>query len=322
MLAIVLELQAHRWRRAEDLARALETSKRTIYRDLEALSRAGVPLISTPGRGYTLVEGYFLPPVSFTADEATILSLGADVMAQSFDAQYRAAAQSAASKITAALPERLRVDMAALRERILVGPSGEALQPESAATLRALRGAVIACQRVRFRYHTRYPSGDSGDSGGDARDEPLWRKADPYALIRVRGAWYLSAYCHMRKARRNFRLERIEALTVLDERFTPPPGSQVRPTRPAPAETEGYEARILFDGEVARWVRESPSFFAIAQEDAANGGLLVTLRLRNEDQIMQWLLGWGSHARVLSPAALRQRVAAEAAALLRLYQPD
>jgi predicted DNA-binding transcriptional regulator YafY len=317
MLAIVLELQAHRWRRAEDLASALETSKRTIYRDLEALGRAGVPLISTPGRGYTLVEGYFLPPVTFTADEATILSLGADVMAQSFDAQYRAAAESAASKITAALPERLRVDVAALRERILVGPAGEALQLETAATLRALRGAVIACQRVRFRYHTRYPS---GDSGGDARDELLWRKADPYALIRVRGAWYLTAYCHMRKARRNFRLERIEALTTLDERFTPPPGPPPRPRRPDV--TDGFEALILFDGEVARWVRESPSFFTIAEEDAADGGLLVTLRLRSDDQIMQWLLGWGSHARVLAPASLRQRVAAEAAALLRLYQPD
>ena len=314
MLAIVLELQAHRWRRAEDLARVLETSKRTIYRDLEAMGRAGVPLISTPGRGYTLVEGYFLPPVSFTADEATILSLGADVMAQSFDAQYRAAAQSAASKITAALPERLRVDVAALRERILVGPESAALQPESAATLRALRGAVISCQRVRFRYHTRYPA------SGAPSDEPLWREADPYSLIRVRGAWYLNAYCHLRKDQRNFRLERIEALALLDQRFTPPAS---RPPRsPRPDVTEGFEARILFDSQAARWARESPSFFTIAQEDTADGGLLVTLRLRHEDEIAQWLLGWGRHARVLTPAALRQRIAAEAAALLRLYQPD
>ncbi|HEU0026427.1 MAG TPA: WYL domain-containing protein, partial [Ktedonobacterales bacterium] len=223
-------------------------------------------------------------------------------------------AQSAASKITAALPERLRVDVAALRERILVGPAGEALQPESAATLRALRGAVIACQRVRFRYHTRYPT------SGDRRDEPLWRVADPYALIRVRGAWYLNAYCHLRKDRRNFRLERIEALTVLDQRFTPPSGLQVRPRRPEVK--EGFEARILFDSEAARWVRESPSFFTIAQEDAADGGLLVTLRVPDEERIMQWLLGWGSHARVLAPAALRQRMGAEAAALLQLYWPD
>ncbi len=314
MLAIVLELQAHRWRRAEDLALALETSKRTIYRDLVALGRAGVPLISTPGRGYTLVEGYFLPPVSFTADEATILSLGADVMAQSFDAQYRAAAQSAASKITAALPERLRVDVAALRERILVGSEGATLQPEVAATLRALRGAVIAYQRVRFLYHTRYPS------GGVSSDEPLWREADPYALIRIRGAWYLNAYCHLRKDRRNFRLERIEGLTLLDQRFTPPATRPQRPQRLSVA--EGVEARILFDAEAARWARESPSFFTIAQEDTADGGLLVTLRSRQEDEITQWLLSWGSHVRVLTPDSLRQRIASEAAALLRLYQPE
>jgi len=313
LLAIVLELQAHRWRRAEDLARTLETSKRTIYRDLVALGQAGVPIVSTPGRGYSLVEGYFLPPVSFSADEATILSLGADVMAQSFDAQYRAAAQSAASKITAALPERLRVDVAALRERIHMGPDGAALQPEVAATLRALRGAVIACQRVRFRYHTRYRH--------DTRDgEPLWREADPYALLRIHGAWYLNAYCHLRKDQRNFRLERIEALTLLEQRFKPPAALQLRPRRPT--EVDGIEARIHFDGEAARWARESPSFFTIAQEETADGGLLVTLRLRHEGDIMQWLLGWGRHARVLAPASLRQRVADEAAALARMYLPD
>ena len=324
LLAIVLELQAHRWRRAEDLARTLETSKRTIYRDLVALGQAGIPLISTPGRGYTLVEGYFLPPVSFTADEATILSLGADVMAQSFDAQYRAAAQSAASKITAALPERLRVDVAALRERILVGSDGATLQPEVAATLRALRGAVIACQRVRFRYYTRYRStndADSTDSAHDADDDtPLWREADPYSLARIRGAWYLNAYCHLRKDRRNFRLERIEGLSLLDQRFTPPAGRARRPQRPAV--TEGIEARIQFDAQAARWARESPSFFTVAQQETADGGLLVTLRMRQEDEIIQWLLGWGSHARVLTPSSLRQRIRDEAAATLLLYQTE
>jgi predicted DNA-binding transcriptional regulator YafY len=318
LLAIVLELQAHRWRRAEDLARTLETSKRTIYRDLVALGQAGVPVISTPGRGYALVEGYFLPPVSFTTDEATILSLGADVMAQSFDTHYRAAAQSAASKITAALPERLRVDVAALRERIFVGPDRAALEPETAATLRTLRGAVIASQRVRFRYHTRYHYAPTSDA--DDGDAPHWREADPYSLAHIHGAWYLNAYCHLRKDRRNFRLERIESLTLLDQRFAPPAAPQRRPQRPN--EALGVVARIQFDEEAARWARESPSFFTVAQEETTNGGLLVTLRLRHEDEITQWLLGWGSHARVLSPASLRQRIADEAAALLRLYQPD
>jgi predicted DNA-binding transcriptional regulator YafY len=239
-------------------------------------------------------------------------------MAQSFDTHYRAAAQSAASKITAALPERLRVDVAALRERIVVGPDGAALKPETAATLRALRGAVIACQRVRFRYHTRYHHDPDNSAVADAA--PLWREADPYSLARIHGAWYLNAYCHLRRDRRNFRLERIESLTLLDQRFTPPAAPQRRPQRPN--EAQGIEARIQFDAQAARWARESPSFFTVAQEETANGDLLVTLRLRHVDDVVQWLLGWGSHACVLSPDSLRQRISDEAAALLQVYQSE
>ncbi|MFL5694281.1 MAG: helix-turn-helix transcriptional regulator, partial [Ktedonobacteraceae bacterium] len=95
LLAIVLELQGKGRQRAEDLAATFETSKRTIYRDIQALGEAGVPLISIPGRGYSLMKGYFLPPLSFSSDEATMLLLGSDFMAQNFDAQYRQAAQAA-----------------------------------------------------------------------------------------------------------------------------------------------------------------------------------------------------------------------------------
>ena len=86
LLAIVLELQAHGWRRAEDLAATFEVSKRTIYRDVLALGEAGVPLVAEPGRGYRLPDGYFLPPLRFSVEEAVMLLLGSDVVAQAFDA--------------------------------------------------------------------------------------------------------------------------------------------------------------------------------------------------------------------------------------------
>src|SRR6184192_3376591 len=94
LLAIILELQSKGRQRAEDLAETFETSKRTIYRDIQALGEAGVPIVSIPGLGYSLMKGYFLPPLSFTTDEATMLILGCDLMARSFDAQYRSAALS------------------------------------------------------------------------------------------------------------------------------------------------------------------------------------------------------------------------------------
>ena len=70
-LAITFELQRSKVLRAEDLAAQFETSVRTIYRDIQALSEAGVPILGSPGWGYSLMEGYFLPPVSFTAGEVT-----------------------------------------------------------------------------------------------------------------------------------------------------------------------------------------------------------------------------------------------------------
>ena len=99
LLAIVLEIQAKKHIRAEDLAATFEVTKRTIYRDIGALSESGVPIVAMPGQGYSLVEGYFLPPLTFSSDEAIMLLLGTDFVAQNFDAHYRGAAQSASSKI-------------------------------------------------------------------------------------------------------------------------------------------------------------------------------------------------------------------------------
>src|SRR5271167_2447693 len=103
LLGVLLELQSRRNARAEDLAEHFETSKRTIYRDIQALCETGVPIVAQPGIGYSIMEGYFLPPVSFTPDEATMLILGAEFIAGNFDAQYRSAARTARSKIETVL---------------------------------------------------------------------------------------------------------------------------------------------------------------------------------------------------------------------------
>src|SRR5215216_4850566 len=155
LLAIVLELQARGKRRAEDLAATFEVGKRTIYRDIQALCEAGVPVISTPGRGYALVEGYFLPPLRFTPDEALMLLLGGEVMAQSFDAEYAAAAQSAGRKIEGVLPEAMREQVHSLQQSIRFIQEPASLQNAEANQLRQLRRAIVGRHTVRFQYHAR-----------------------------------------------------------------------------------------------------------------------------------------------------------------------
>src|ERR1700738_4291025 len=137
LLAIVLELQRKGRQRAEDLADTFETSKRTIYRDILALCEAGVPVVSIPGQGYSLMKGYFLPPLSFTTEEATMLLLGSDFMARNFDAQYRLAAESANRKIESVLPEALHSDVHYLQSNIrFIGTTTSARESEKLQLLR------------------------------------------------------------------------------------------------------------------------------------------------------------------------------------------
>jgi len=307
LLAMVLELQRRGRQRAEDLARTFETSKRTIYRDIQALCEAGVPVIASPGQGYELLEGFFLPPVQFSPDEAAVLLLGSDLLANHFDATYRDAALAAVRKVEAVLPAPLRDEVSRLRERLLFVPAEGIANVQVGERLRSLRRAIIEHRTVRFTYFARH----RGD--GDMIEPP--RDADPYGLVFAFGSWYLHSYCHRRNARRNFRLDRMEQVVLLDRRFAAPndaifrlPGLEERP----------IEVQVLFDHGIARWVREERFFFVNERERP--DGLEVTLRVHREDEILHWLLGWGSRAHVLAPLSLRERVAAEAQAIVQRYQ--
>ncbi|HLV81503.1 MAG TPA: YafY family protein [Chthonomonadaceae bacterium] len=304
LLAIVLELQGKRTRRADDLAATFEVSKRTIYRDMEALCEAGVPLIAVPGRGYALIEGYFLPPLSFTEDEATMLLLGSDFIARHFDAQYRLAAQSAGRKIEVILPEQLRAQVEYLRSNIL-SISDETRHPE---TVQKLRRALLLQKTIRFLYRTRYT-----DEGGSAESV---READPYGLYFAADTWYLTAYCHGRREIRHFRLDRMSGLEVLEKPFARPPGFRME--RIEAEEKRRVVVRALFAPAVTPWVKESRSFYIAASEETPDG-VLVTLRARHENEVLPWLLGWGAQVRVLEPPSLQKRLAEEARKILEKY---
>lgn len=301
LLAIVLELQARKQVRAEDLADIFEVTKRTIYRDMLALSESGVPLVSMPGQGYSLVEGYFLPPLTFSSDEAIMLLLGSDFVAQTFDAEYRNAAQAASTKIKAVLPEQLRQEVEALENSIRFIAISGAFAPE---TLKQLRQAILQHRTVRFRYHARPRDGKSGDAS--------FREADPYALLHVGSTWLLIAHCHLRQDTRHFRLDRMEAVDILNKPFTRPPDFRILPGE---QDDRPIVVRVLFDHETARWVQESPSFFQVAQEDHPEG-MIVTLNVSQPGEILNWLLSWGSHVRVLEPEALREMLMREAESIL------
>lgn len=299
LFAIILELQAKGQRRAKDLAENFEVDKRTIYRDVQALSEMGVPVVAVPGQGYSLMEGYFLPPLRFTTDEATMLLLGSDFVAQNFDAHYHAAALSASRKLEAVLPEMLKSEVHYLQDSIRFVASNELTVLQAEIVLQ-LRRALVERKTVHFDYYARF--------GNEAQPQTT-RKADPYGIANLGGIWYLIAHDHLRRARRNFRIDRIENLKLLNKAFTRP--REFRLEQSDSPRDRPIKIRALFAPETARWVREARYYFVTETSDTADG-LLVTLQVREEREALQWLLSWGSRVRVLEPASLCERVRVEA----------
>ncbi|MDO8614740.1 MAG: YafY family protein [Dehalococcoidia bacterium] len=302
-LLILMRLRAERPVRAEDLARECECSVRTIYRDVDALSQAGVPLAAMPGEGYRLVPGYHLPPIAFTAEEAVQLLLGSDLALALATPAQREAARAAAAKVEAVLPEGTRAEVERLRERIRV--SGWT-RHEPSRFLPVLQQAVLEDRALYLQYHS-FGSG-----------ELTARQVEPYFLTYYADDWHLVGYCRLREAMRDFRASRIQDAEVLPEGFA----RQRDVEADAVAEDAGFrEVRVWLDGSVLPWARETPAF-GFEREERSEGGSVFVFQMRELRRLMPWVLSWGPSARVLSPADVAREVRRQAEALASRYAED
>jgi len=300
-----LELQSHGRCRAEDLAATFEVSKRTIYRDIQALTELGIPIMAMTGHGYSLMEGFFLPPLTFTSREAMLLLLGSAFIAQHFEAPLQAAARSAGQKIQAVLPERVTEEVQILQDSVVFFTGGAPETPGRRQVLTLVWQAIASRHRVRFQYQKRH------------EDETFVREVNPYSLAHMVNDWYLYGYCHLRHGRRIFRLSRISDLVVLGETFAQTAVSPAEWIEPNLGQV--VVVRALFDTVVAQWVRESRIYYIVAEEET-DDGLLVTLHVRREEEVIQWLLGWGGQVKVLEPPSLQQKLVAAARQIMETYE--
>ncbi|MGG3280585.1 helix-turn-helix transcriptional regulator [Paenibacillus solani] len=309
MLAILLELQQRKVVRAEDLASIFETSVRTIYRDIQALSEAGVPVMGAPGQGYSLMAGYFLPPVMFTAEEAVALLIGTDFIEQRFDVGYGLKAQASRKKIESILPEAVRADASRVRKTMrLLTPVNKAISEEEKDYVEMIRRAILEERKIEFHYVKKL-----SDSTGDRNS---FRSAAPYGLAFLQGSWTLVAWCDLRQGIRHFRLSRMKDLTVLEERFEMPPYFNLEDYRPP--DDRNLQVRILANPDIADRVKESGNYYMETFEECEDG-LLMSFRVRRPEEILQWVLSWGSNIVVLEPDSFRDQIREEAEKMFKRY---
>jgi len=199
LFQLVQLLRRQRTVTAAELARSLEVSERTVYRDVQDLSLSGVPIEGEAGVGYRLKPGFDLPPLMFTAEELQALRLGAQLVQGWADDALAGAATSALQRIETVLPEKLREES---NRQFLFAPRFAAAS-ESKAWMRELRAAM----RDRNKVSIAYRKPDSEDAST--------RTIEPLGLFYWGRTWTLGAWCELRQGFRTFRLDRIVSLTIL-----------------------------------------------------------------------------------------------------------
>jgi predicted DNA-binding transcriptional regulator YafY len=308
LMAMVVQLQSKRVVRAEDIAAHFEISVRTVYRDFAALGEAGIPIVAEAGVGYGLVKGYHLPPVMFTAEEASALALGGKLVDHLTDASLSKQMNSALLKIRSVL-SRDRQDYLERLDRSTVivargtkgGPAaeGEALIP--------VQRALAERRVLTIEYQ------------GKEKPEMTHRDVEPLGLVYYADHWHLIAFCRLRRDVRDFRTDRISHFQLKNEVFQPPEKFSLKAYLETCKENKFQMAYLRFDlSAMDRVHRESEC--GILEEKRERNSVTVTMVTCSLDWLGGWILSFGKSAEVLAPKELRDRVAGEAEKIVQLYK--
>jgi|HubBroStandDraft_6_1064221.scaffolds.fasta_scaffold583877_2 predicted DNA-binding transcriptional regulator YafY len=187
---------------AAALADQFEVTVRTIYRDVAALQARRVPIEGAPGFGYVLRRGFDLPPLMFTTEEIEAIAVAMRMLRRTGDRGLHAAARNVLSKVTVALPDALREQLAT--PQVFVSSHGAPAPP--VADLSAIRAAIRDERKLRLAY---------GDGKGDHTQRVVW----PFAIAYYAESTLVSAWCELRNDFRHFRADRILDCGVLEESF-------------------------------------------------------------------------------------------------------
>ncbi len=204
LTSLLIKLQASKSIKVKDLSAEYNVSSRTIYRDLKALEDAGVPIGYEPGEDYFLLEGYQIPPIHFTSEEAMALVTSKTIVEQNSDASLVTIFSKAVEKIIAVLHSSNKKNALLLKERLAPSIS----KPTSSNNLMQIQEAIANFRVLDITYT-------------NAQLIHTQRNIEPLALYFTQNHWILVAYCRLKKAHREFRLDRIKKLTTIQEQFPP-----------------------------------------------------------------------------------------------------
>ena len=310
--AILTHLQSKKKVTAQEMADRFNISLRTVYRDVKALDESGVPVIGEAGSGYTIMEGYRLPPVMFTQEEASALLLGAKLAEQFTDGTVKRHFNAALFKIKAVLrsPDKEYVDSLTEHIEILSRYSPDSESPQQHLSL--LQQAVVHKKIVHLHYRS------------NLKEETTRRKVEPIGLLHYGSAWHLIAWCHLRNDYRDFRMSRMLAVSLDEQCFDPSSHPSIREyidqfRKDRASELE--EVVVHFDKGTVKYLQEQKYLNGFVSEEELDTGVRMKFLTSSLSYFARWLLTYTCSVRIESPALLKSLMSELSENLSAHYRP-
>ncbi len=290
--AILIHLQSKKWVTAGEIADRFGMSLRTVYRDLKALEEAGVPVGAEAGKGYYLVDGYRLPPVMFTREEAGAMLMAEKMVEKFTDKSVNEHYQSAMYKIKSVLPDTDKEFVSDLYGNIEVFYTPKGDLPNNFISV--IQQALVNNQVVKVEYFS------------ISKEEHTCREIEPVGLCFYSISWHLIAYCRLRKEYRDFRVDRIKNLTLRNEKFVPREKITMREYFQRYSESRALSEIILRVNKKAEAIFQNVKYFyGFLGQEERDGYLEMDFVSDDLDYFGRWLLMYADSIEVVQPVELK-----------------
>ena len=290
--ALLVQLQSRPVVRASEMAERFEVSMRTIYRDMRTLSEAGIPVCGNSGIGYSLVEGYRLPSLMFTKEEAMAFLTAEKIIEKLTDTQNSNYFHMGMDKIRAALRAVDKNYLYNIDDSIAVYKSRNARE-----SLPNLLQTILSSINDKLIIEVNYTNAD---------DNKSMRALEAVGISYTHPNWYLSAWCHLREEYRTFRLDRIENIKITENKHTKnhPPLESILDCTDS---LQCLQKVVLHTNkEVARYNADRCCFMGLTEEkELADGRIEQTYMAYSLEPLARWVLANADTTTVVSPVEVK-----------------
>ena len=292
--AILIQLQSKRVVKAQDIAERFSISLRTVYRDIRTLEEAGIPIVGETGIGYSIMDGYRLPPVMFTKEEATAFLTAEKFVEKLTDTDTETSYKSAMYKIKAVLRSTEKDYLENIDEHIVVVNNPYLPKPQNLSNpIQIILKSISEKNVLSIEYFSHHSQ------------EKTKRDIEPVGVFYSSNYWHVIAYCHLRNDYRDFRTDRISHITHTTQYFKKEHPSLKTFLKEISQEKGLHTVIMRADKKIIKHFGDQLYYHGFVSQKDLKDKVEMTFLPYSLEGFARWYMMFGDHADILSPPELK-----------------